>query len=320
MLNGEDSSYFKTGKGLRQEDPLSPFLSNLGGDGLSKMLTEATSKGLTKGLLEDFRPGGIISLQYADDTILFSKAEESVLRNLKCVLMWYEQISGMRINFHKSELVPLNLEEEEAHRLAHVFSCPLGSFPIKYLGVPLHYDNLSKEDIQPLVDKMLKKIAGWRGRLLSLAARAMLLKTCLASIPVYLLSFIKFPKRAIKVMNTHMSNYLWNDSVESHKYHLANWELVSMSKEQGGLGLPSLRDLNISLLASWLKRYNKDKENLWKELIDYKYDTAEPNIFLSNTIGASSFFKGFMWAAQAARMGYKWKVGNGMKIRLWEDN
>jgi hypothetical protein len=117
-----------------------------------------------------------------------------------------------------------------------------------------------------------------------------------------------------------MGNYLWNDSVENHKYHLANWELVSMSKEQGGLGLPSLRDLNISLLASWLKRYNKDKEKLWKELIDFKYDTAKPNIFLSNTIGASRFFKGFMWAAQVVRMGYKWKVGNGMKIRLWEDN
>jgi len=60
------------------------------GDGLSKMLAKATNKGLVKGLLEDFRPGGIVTLQYADDTSLFSKAEESVLRNLKCVLMWYE--------------------------------------------------------------------------------------------------------------------------------------------------------------------------------------------------------------------------------------
>jgi hypothetical protein len=117
-----------------------------------------------------------------------------------------------------------------------------------------------------------------------------------------------------------MGNYLWNDSVENHKYHLANWELVSMSKEQGGLGLPSLRDLNISLLASWLKRYNKDKDKLWTELIDHKYDTVNPNIFMSKTVGASSFFKGFMWAAQAAKMGYKWKVGNGKRIRLWEDN
>jgi hypothetical protein len=157
LLNGEDSSYFKTGKGLRQGDPLSPFLFNLVGDGLSRMLDKAINQGLVKGLLQTFRPGGIVSLQYVDDTILFSHADDLSLRNLKGVLMWYEQISGMRINFHKSELVPLNLEPSEAHRLAHLFSCPLGSFPIKYLGVPLHYDNLARDDIQPLVDKILKK-------------------------------------------------------------------------------------------------------------------------------------------------------------------
>lgn len=95
---------------------------------------------------------------------------------------------------------------------------------------------LTREDIQPLVDKILKKIPGWRGRLLSLAARDMLIKTYLASIPVYLLSFITFSKWAIKIINTHMGNYLWNNSVESHKYHLANWELVSMCKDYGGVG------------------------------------------------------------------------------------
>lgn len=100
------------------------------------------------------------------------------------------------------------------------------------------------------MDKLLKRIAGWRGKLLSLAARALLIKSCLASIPIYLLSFIKFPKWAIRILNTHMSNYLWNDSDEAHKYHLANWELVSMKREHGGLGIPNLRDLNICLLAS----------------------------------------------------------------------
>lgn len=210
-------------------------------------------------------------------------------------------------------MVPLNLEQGVAHELAHVFSCPLGSFPMKYLGIPLHYENLTREDIQPLVDKILKNIAGWRGKLLSLAARVLLIKSCLASIPVYLLSFIKFLKWAIKIINSHMANYMWNDSEENHKYHLANWELVTMCKEHGGLGVPNLRELNISLLASWIKRYKSDKEKLWRELLDFKYDTTKPNILQSSSMGASNFFKGFMWAAQAARMGYRWKVGNGKK-------
>jgi hypothetical protein len=118
--------------------------------------------------------------------------------------MWYEQVSGMRISFHKSEIVPLNLEARETQRLAHILSCPVGKFPMKYLGVPLHYDNLTREDIQPLVDKILNKIAGWKGNLLSLAARVVLIKSCLTSIPIYLLSFIKFPKWAIKLLKTHV--------------------------------------------------------------------------------------------------------------------
>jgi hypothetical protein len=94
-----------------------------------------------------------------------------------------------------------------------------------------------------------------------------------------------------------------------------------MCKEFGDLGIPSLRDLNISLLASWLKRYSPDKEKLWKELLDFKYDTNKPNVFLAKTSEASNFFKGFMWAARAAKMGYRSKVGNGRnKVRLWEDN
>jgi hypothetical protein len=148
---------------------------------------------------------------------------------------------------------------------------------LKCLGVPLHFDKLSREELQPLVDKILKRIAGWRGKLLSLAARALLVKTCLSSIPVYLLSFLKFPKWAIKLLNTQMGNCLWNDLESAHRYHLANWELVSMCKEFGGLGLPSIRDLNICLIASCLNRYEKDK--LWRQLIDYKYETSKPNFF-----------------------------------------
>lgn len=93
--------------------------------------------------------------------------------NLKGILLlWFEQISGMRVNFLKSELIPMNLSEIEAHEISHLFSCPLGAFPIKYLGIPLSYEKLRREDIQPLVDKMLKKIAGWRGKLLLVVLNA----------------------------------------------------------------------------------------------------------------------------------------------------
>lgn len=97
----------------------------------------------------------------------------------------------MRINFHESEVIALNVVGDRTHDVAHILGCPVGQVPIKYLGVPLHVDKLRREDIQPLVDKIIKRIAGWRGRLLSYSGRLVLIKTCIASISVYLLSFIK---------------------------------------------------------------------------------------------------------------------------------
>lgn len=181
------------------------------------MLGKVGNNGHIQGVLQGLKVSGVISLQYANDTILFSSVETSHLFNLKHVIMWFEQISRMRVNFHKSELTTLNVDDEETHIIASIFNCPIGTLPLKYLRVPLHHSNLTRVDLQPLVDKLLHRIVGWRGKLLSLAARALLIKSCLASIPIYLLPFIKFPKWDIKVLNSQMGNCLWKDTEEVHK-------------------------------------------------------------------------------------------------------
>ena len=122
------------------------------------------------------------------------------------VISCFEQVSGMKINYSKSELIPMGMEVEEFTPFAGVLGCRIGSFPIKYLGIPLHYNKLRTKDIQPLVDKIMKRMEGWRGKLLSYAGRILLIKTCLASIPVYLLSFFKFPKWALDLINNQMAH------------------------------------------------------------------------------------------------------------------
>ena len=161
------------------------------------MLVKASNHNLIEGLCTDHFTGGVTCLQYADDTILFVKNDISKATNLKWLLSCYKSVSGMKINYSKSELIPMGLSEVETNEFLYIFGCAVGKFPIKYLGVPLHYDKLRKEDIQPIVDKILKGIAGWRGKLLSYAARINLIKACLSSIPVHLLSFFKFPKWAL---------------------------------------------------------------------------------------------------------------------------
>jgi hypothetical protein len=186
------------------------------------MLIKAANADLIRGLCSNLCSNGVICLQYADDTILFSAKDPILATNLKWVLTCFEQVSRMRINYQKSELIPLCLEEEETKFYADILGCVVGNFPIKYLGMSLHYEKLRREDIQPLIDKILKRIAGWRGKLLSYAARLTLIKACLASIPIYLLSFFNFPKWALDLINTQMANCLWNDFDGHRKIHLAN--------------------------------------------------------------------------------------------------
>jgi hypothetical protein len=106
------------------------------------------------------------------------------------------------------------------------------------------------------------------------------IRACLTSIPIYLISFIKFPKWAIKIIQSHLANCLWNGNMGMHKFHLVNWDIVSMLEEYGGLGIHILRDLILCLLGSWIKRHNVDGHKMLKQLIYFKYGTNNPNIFL----------------------------------------
>jgi hypothetical protein len=313
-LNEENIPYFKPGKGLRQGNPLSPLLFNLVIDVFSGMLVKAVANGHITGLMGSLYPEGVVSLQYADDTLLFLEHNYKAASHLKWLLMCFEKLSGMKINYHKNDLISNNLDEEESQTHSRVFCCKLGEFPFKYLGVPLHYEKLRKEDIQTLIDKIIKRIAGWKGRLLSYGARLALLRACLASIPLYLMPVIKFSKLAIEAINSHMANFFWDDNEDKHRYHLSNWYSLTQRNEHGGI--PDFGDLNFCLLASWVQRYYQAEGRMWKNIVDHKYNLNSPNLFCCDDRGSSPFWKWILWTTKAIKMGYEWQVGNGRRVRF----
>jgi hypothetical protein len=122
-----------------------------------------------------------------------------------------------------------------------------------------------------LIDSILGRLSGWRGKLLSSAAKSELVRSVLANIPIYLLSFFKFPKWTLKLINTQLVNCLWNDEEGNNEIHSANWPSVWMRKEFGGLCIPNLQELNLCLLESWIKRYIQGECTLLRKVIDNKY-------------------------------------------------
>jgi hypothetical protein len=146
-MNDINSDFFLASRGVRQGDPISPILFNYVADVFTKMLIKAAAKSHITGLMHNMVNTGIVSMQYADDTLLFLKNDVSSATNLKWLLSCFEQMSGMRINFHKCDLIAINVDDENAQNVSQTLSCGLGKFPLKYLGVPLHYKKLRKEDL-----------------------------------------------------------------------------------------------------------------------------------------------------------------------------
>jgi hypothetical protein len=135
--NGENGPYFRTYKGLRQGDPLSSLVFNLVADALDHMLTKAKEKGHIKGVVPNFIPMGMTHLQYADDIVVMVGCDKDFIRNLKFLLYCFEWMSGLCINYHKSEVVTFGVDEDSKTMIANALNCNKGGLPMKYLDFPL---------------------------------------------------------------------------------------------------------------------------------------------------------------------------------------
>uniref|UniRef100_A0A0A9GRJ6 Reverse transcriptase domain-containing protein n=1 Tax=Arundo donax TaxID=35708 RepID=A0A0A9GRJ6_ARUDO len=119
------------------------------------MIQKAQSNGLVTGLIPHLFESGIAVLQYADDTILCLQHDCEKANNMKLLLYLYELMSGLKINFQKSEVIVLGGNNVIAQQYADLFHCQVGSFPIKYLGVPISPSRLYVVDWEMVDQKVM---------------------------------------------------------------------------------------------------------------------------------------------------------------------
>ncbi|KAJ9564765.1 hypothetical protein OSB04_000731 [Centaurea solstitialis] len=167
LVNGAPSKEFVMGRGLRQGDPLAPFLFLIASENLNLLMEEAKEKGLYEGLKIGQNDIEISHLQYADDAIFFGKWCLRNLKNLLKILECFRLISGLQINLRKSKIYGVGVVDEEVQGWARGVGCEGGNLPFTYLGLPVGARLNKKAEWIAVVEKLKTKLATWKAKLIS---------------------------------------------------------------------------------------------------------------------------------------------------------
>ncbi|KAL0292095.1 UNVERIFIED_CONTAM: Retrovirus-related Pol polyprotein from type-2 retrotransposable element R2DM [Sesamum radiatum] len=190
-INGAPHGFFRGARGLRQGDPMSPFLFVLVMEVLTLILRQRIEQ--NGGFSYHWRCEAVqlFQLSFADDLLLFSKADPNSVQIFKDGLIDFAELSGLQANLQKSHLILSRSAAAYRDSLLAILDFQEGHLPLRYLGLPLLASRLSISDCQPILRKIEARIKGWEGVMLSFAGRVQLIKSVLSALQVYWAIFAK---------------------------------------------------------------------------------------------------------------------------------
>ncbi|GKV35630.1 hypothetical protein SLEP1_g43875 [Rubroshorea leprosula] len=233
LWNGEPLPFFDPQRGLRQGDPLSPYLFIMVMEKLSHMILSRLQSRSWKPI-KIARGGLALShLFFADDLMLFCKASHSQLSMVMNCLKEFAGYSGLEINLAKSKLyISPNIQAAVANSLSSACDIPLTSNLGTYLGVPIIHGRNSATTYKHILERMQLKLANWKRSSLSLASRKTLIQSATSSILVYTMQIVILPQSICSSIDKINRNFLWGSDTGTLKPHLVSWEAVCKSQEQ----------------------------------------------------------------------------------------
>jgi len=194
LVNGSPTDEFPLGRGLRQGDPLSPFLFLLAAEGFNVLMKSLSDNNLFIGyMVGSTEPVTVSHLQFADDTLILGKKSWANIRAMRAVLVLFEKMFGLKVNFNKSQLVGVNVSTSWLSKAAVALGCKVGSVPFVYLGLPIGGNARRLAFWEPLLNRINSRLSSWSSKHLSFGGRLVLLKYVLSSLPIYALSFFEAP-------------------------------------------------------------------------------------------------------------------------------
>ncbi|XP_019191056.1 PREDICTED: uncharacterized protein LOC109185569 [Ipomoea nil] len=282
LVNGSRSDQIIPTRGLRQGDPLSPYLFIICAEELSLLLQQAQAKGEIHGCRVARGAPSITHLFFADDSLLFFKANAQEAGVIKCCLSEYEKMSGQVVNYHKSSICySKNTRDETREEVANILGVVQTQNFGKYLGLPSFVGRNRKAAFSYIEDKIRQRISSWNKKLLSQAGK-----------------------------ERTMNRYWWR-SKNDQGIHWKAWDKLCIPKKYGGLGFKELRAFNLAMLGKQAWRFLTQPQSLVSRV--YKARYYPTNSFYDACLGNNPRF---CWRSILASQnlicgGVRRRIGNG---------
>ncbi|XP_021996267.1 uncharacterized protein LOC110893468 [Helianthus annuus] len=320
-VNGETHGYFKGKRGLRQGDPLSPYLFTLVMEVLTCILHRTSQLDSSFRFHNKCEKQKIINLCFADDLFLFARGD---VRSAKCImdsLSRFSSMSGLVPSIQKSTAYFCNVSSHIKDAILGILPFEEGMLPVKYLGVPLISSRLRVKDCSVLLERLDQRIKNWKNKLLSFAGRLQLILSVLSSMHVYWASAFILPVRVVNELEAKLRNFLWGQEGSFHRGKAkVSWKAVCVPKFEGGLGIRRVGDVNKALMVSHIWSILKQRESLWVQWI-HSYRLRGRNFWFCKESSTCSWSWRKILQLRPLVKEHIWSsLGAGTSISVWYDS
>lgn len=320
LINGTPHGQVLPKRGLRQGDPLSPYLFIMCTEVLTGLCFQEQQRGKFKGLQVCRKSPFINHLLFADDTVFFSNTSDKSCTSLLRILKKYESCSGQCINLDKSTVsFSSRTPETIMNQVKRIIGIEKEGGMGKYLGLPETFGRKKRDVFTGLVDKIRQKSQSWPTKFLSGAGKHVMLQTVLSALPNYSMSSFKIPKSLCKRIQSILTRFWWDSAPDKRKMAWVSWDRMATPKCVGGLGFKDLELFNDSLLAKLGWRILNNPDALLSRVLKGKY-FSECSFLESTPKQASSHgWTGIMAGKAVLEKGLGFLVGDGASIKVWTD-